>query len=159
MDAYFGYNQINMNSLDVPKTESMSNICNYYYNVMPLRFKNIDTTYRMLMNVVLSNQIGCTLEVYIDDMVVKTHEEENQCGDLEDILKSVKRYNMRLNPTKCSFGVHAGKFLGFMLTRIGIKVNPDKYQTIKDMRSPTTIKEVKKVTRRLTVLSKFLSCA
>lgn len=72
------------------------------------------------------DQIGKNLEVYIDDMVVKTEEGKNHSEDLEDILSSIRKHGMRLNPIKCSFGVQAGKFLGFMLTNRGIEANPDK---------------------------------
>ncbi|MCI77227.1 hypothetical protein A2U01_0098497, partial [Trifolium medium] len=66
-------------------------------------------------------------------MVVKTAEEGEQDKDLADILSLVRRYNMRLNPTKCSFGVQAGKFLGLLLTHRGIEANPEKCQAIIDM--------------------------
>ncbi|PNX64467.1 gag-pol polyprotein, partial [Trifolium pratense] len=89
----------------------MSNTCNYFYNVMPFGLKNAGATYQRLMDRVFSEQIGKNLEVYIDDMVVKTSEENQHGEDLLDILKSVRKYNMRLNPAKCSFGVQAGKFL------------------------------------------------
>jgi hypothetical protein len=65
---------------------------------------------------------------------------------------------MRLNPAKCSFGIQAGKFLGFLLTRRGIEANPNKCQAIIDMKSPSNIKEVQYVTGRLVALSRFLSC-
>ncbi|WJX77767.1 hypothetical protein P8452_61043 [Trifolium repens] len=116
MDTYSGYNQIKMNPADAPHTAFMTNTCNYFYNVMPFGLKN--------------------LEVYIDDMVVKTTEAGEHDQDLSDILASVRKYNMRLNPAKCSFGVQSGKFLGFMLTNRGIEANPDKCQAIIDMRSP-----------------------
>jgi hypothetical protein len=101
------------------------------------------------MDRVFANQIGRNLEVYIDDMVVKTGKEGNHHSDLEEILSSVRKYNMRLNPTKCSFGVQAGKFLGFMLTNRGIEANPEKCQAIIDMRSPETVKEVQQLTGRI----------
>jgi hypothetical protein len=66
---------------------------------------------------------------------------------------------MRFNPAKCSFGVQAGKFLGFMLTRRGIEANPEKCQAIINMRSPTSVKEVQQLTGRIAALSRFLSCA
>ncbi|MCI46182.1 hypothetical protein A2U01_0067422, partial [Trifolium medium] len=87
------------------------------------------------MDRVFSEQIGKNLEVYIDDMVVKTAKEGEQEKDLANILASVRRYNMRFNPAKCSFGVQAGKFLGFLLTHRGIEANPEKCQAIIDMRS------------------------
>ncbi|GAU32939.1 hypothetical protein TSUD_153560 [Trifolium subterraneum] len=120
---------------------------------------NAGTTYQRLMDRVFQKQIGKNLEVYIDDMVVKTAKEGDHDRDLEEILKEVRRYNMRLNPAKCSFGVQAGKFLGFMLTSRGIEANPEKCQAIINMRSPTTVKEVQQLTGRIAALSRFLSCA
>jgi hypothetical protein len=92
-------------------------------------------------------------------MVVKTTKSGTYDQDLSDILALVRKYNMRLNPAKCSFGVQSGKFLGFMLTNRGIEANLDKCQAIIDMRSPTSIKEVQQLTGRIAALSRFLSCA
>ncbi|MCI27304.1 hypothetical protein A2U01_0048502 [Trifolium medium] len=92
-------------------------------------------------------------------MVVKNDNESEHDQDLGDILASVIKYNMRLNPAKCSFGVQAGKFLGFMLTNRGIEANPEKCQAIIDMRSPNSVKEVQQLTGRIVALSRFLSCA
>ncbi|GAU22916.1 hypothetical protein TSUD_326890 [Trifolium subterraneum] len=116
-------------------------------------------TYQRLMERVFMEQIGKNLEVYIDDMVVKTEKKGEHDKDLDDILKSVKKYNMRLNPAKRSFGVHTGKFLGFLLTHRGIEANPDKRQAIINMRSPTSVKEVQQLTGRIAALSRFLSCS
>ncbi|MCI21844.1 gag-pol polyprotein, partial [Trifolium medium] len=159
MDAYSGYNQIKMNPADAPYMAFMSNTCNYFYNVMPFGLKNVGATYQRLMDKVFSNQIGKNLEVYIDDMVVKTADDGEHDKDLADILQSVRKYNMRLNPAKCSFGVQAGKFLGFLLTHRGIEANPEKCQAIIDMRSPTSVKEVQQLTGRIAALSRFLSCS
>jgi hypothetical protein len=159
MDAYSGYNQIKINTADAPHTAFMTNTCNYYYNAMPFGLKNAGATYQRLMDRVFSEQIGRNVEVYIDDMVVKTTEEGEHDQDLGDILASVRKYNMRLNPAKCSFGVQSGKFLGFMLTSRAIEANPDKCQAIIDMRSPTTVKEVQQLAGRIAALSRFLSCS
>jgi hypothetical protein len=142
MDAYSGYNQIKMNPTDAPHTTFMTNTCNYFYNVMPFGLKNAGATCQRLMDRVFSEQISKNIEVYIDDMVVKTTESGTHDQDLSDILASVRKYNMRLNPTKCSFGVQSGKFLGFMLTNRWIEANLDKCQAITYMRSPTSVKEV-----------------
>jgi hypothetical protein len=109
---------------------------------MPFGLKNAGATYQRLMDRVFSQQIGRNLEVYIDGMVVKTPEEGDHNKDLAEILTFVRKYNMRLNSVKCSFGVQAGKFLGFMLTRRGIEANPEKCQAIINVRSPTSVKEV-----------------
>ncbi|PNY16673.1 hypothetical protein L195_g013398, partial [Trifolium pratense] len=116
-------------------------------------------TYQRLMDRVFSEQIGKNLEVYIEDMVIKTTEKGEHDQDLADILKSVRKYNMRLNPAKCSFGVQAGKFLGFILTHRGIEANPEKCQVIINMRSPSSVKEVQQLTGRIAALSRFLSCS
>jgi hypothetical protein len=106
MDAYSGYNQIRMNAADAPNTAFMTNTCNYFYKVMPFGLKNAGATYQRLMDRVFAQQIGRNLEVYIDDMVVKTPEEGDHSQDLAEILASVRKFNMRLiNPAKCSFGV------------------------------------------------------
>lgn len=139
IDAYSRYNQIRMDLLDVPKIAFISNHDNYYYNVMPLRLKNTDATYQRLMDAVFTHQIGQNLEVYVDDMIIKIEEEHSHADDLEDILQSVRRYDMRLNLVKCSSGVQAGKFLGFMLTMKGIEANPYKCRAVIDMRSPTSV--------------------
>nr|KYP46154.1 Uncharacterized protein K02A2.6 [Cajanus cajan] len=89
---------------------------NYCYRVMPFGLKNVGATYQRLMDKVFSEQIGRNLEVYVDDMVIKTKSIEEHVKDLEEIFKQIKKHNMRLNPEKCVFGVHGGKFLGFMIT-------------------------------------------
>ncbi|GAU47407.1 hypothetical protein TSUD_403880 [Trifolium subterraneum] len=135
MDAYSRYNQIKMNTIDAPHTAFMSNTCNYHYIIMPFGLKNVGATYQRLMDRVFAHQIGKNLEVYIDDMVVKTTSKGEHHEDLRDILASVRKYNMRLNPVKCSFGVQA------------------------DMRSPTSVKKVQQLTGGIAALSRFLSCA
>lgn len=72
-------------------------------------------------------------------MVINTHEEANHYGDLEGILKSFRKYNIHSNPTKCSFGVHAGEFLGFMLIKRWIEANPDKFHAMINIRSPIIV--------------------
>lgn len=79
-------------------------------------------------------------------------------GDLKENLESIRSFNMRINPDKCTFGVQVDKFLGLMLTHRGIKANPDKCQTIIDMRNLTSVKEVNKLTSRITALYQFMSC-
>lgn len=90
-------------------------------------------------------------------MVVKTPKEWNLLSDLEDIWRSVRSYSMWLYHIKCSFEVQSGKFLGFMPTRRWIKVNPNKWHTIIEIRSPTIVKEVWQLTGRLATLSRCIS--
>lgn len=116
IDAYSGYNQIRMHAPDVEKTTFMSNRVNYCYKVMPFGLKNAGATYQRLMDKVFEGQIGRNMEVYVDDIVVKTEEPSKHAEDLREIFSQVLKYNMRLNPEKCNFGIKSRKFLGFMLT-------------------------------------------
>lgn len=126
MDAYSDYNQIKIDLMGAATTTFMSNHDYYYYNDMPFRLKNTCVTYQRLMDTMFLKQIERNLEVYIDDMTVKTSEGKSHTPDLEYIMELIRIYNMLLNSAKCSFEVQRGKFIGFMLTKIGIKANPNK---------------------------------
>ena len=82
---------------------------------MPFGLKNVGATYQRLMNKMFANQIGRNVQVYVDDMLVKSQREENHLKDLEETFGTLRSYNMKLNWSKCAFGVTAGKFLGFMV--------------------------------------------
>ena len=97
------------------------------------------------------------MEVYVDDMLVKSKEELAYLDDLRETLATLKQYQMKLNPSKCVFGVASGKFLGFMVSQRGIKANSEKVQAIINMVSPRTIKEVQKLTGRIAALNRFVS--
>lgn len=157
MDAYLGYNQIRMYPFDAEKMTFMTKGANYYYEVMPFRLKNAGATYQRLMDKIFADQMGRNMEAYVDDMVVKSRTEKDHLADLQELFDTLARYSLKLNPEKCSFGLQAGKFLGFMLTGRGIEANPDKYSAIINMRSPTTVKEVPKLTGRVAALARFLS--
>ncbi|GAU30269.1 hypothetical protein TSUD_384900 [Trifolium subterraneum] len=111
MDAYSGYNQIKMAEIDKKKTVFMTETGNYYYNVMPFGLKNAGATYQRMMNKVFHNEIGDMLEVYMDDMIVKSEEEIDHTLHLKRVFDQARKFNMRFNPEKCTFGVKAGKFL------------------------------------------------
>lgn len=95
----------------------------YYYKVMPFGLKNAGTTYQRLMTKIFKPLIGRTVEVYIDDIVVKSKTQSEHTQHLEETFRLMRMYNMKLNPAKCVFGVSAGKFLGFMVTQRRIEVN------------------------------------
>jgi len=121
MDAYSGYNQIPMAEEDKKKTTFMTESGNYYYNVMPFDLRNAGATYQCMMNKVYDKELlGDILEVYMDDMIAKSHQEVDHVAHLKRVFEQTRKYNMRLNPKKCTFGVQAGKFLGFYLTKKGI---------------------------------------
>ena len=89
-----------------------------------------------------SKKIGRTMEVYVNDMLVKSKEESAHLDDLQETFTILKQYQMKLNPSKCAFGVVSGKFLGFMVSQRGIEANPENVLAILDMTSPKTVKEV-----------------
>ena len=89
-----------------------------------------------------SKQIERNMEVYVDDILVKSKEELTFLDDLKETFAILKQYQMKLNPSKCAFGVALGKFLEFMLSQRGIEASPEKVRVILDMASPKTIKEV-----------------
>ena len=99
------------------------------------------------------------MEVYIDDMLVKSTTVELHIGHLSEAFQILRNYNMKLNPAKCAFGVSAGKFLGFIVNHRGIEANPDKIKAVLDMPSPSGIKEVHRPTERIATLSGFVSRA
>ncbi|XP_016206752.1 uncharacterized protein LOC107647148 [Arachis ipaensis] len=116
MDDYSRYNQIPMHQPDQEKTSFLTPKANYCYVVMPFELKNAGTTYQRLMNKVFADHIGKLMEVYVDDMLVKTQSEEMLLPNPAEVFSTIRKHGMRLNPTKCTFAVEAGKFLGFMLT-------------------------------------------
>ena len=86
---------------------------------MPFGLKNAGVTYQRLVNKMFSKQIGRNMEVYVDDMLVKSKEELAHMDNLKQTFTTLKQYQMRLNPSKCIFGVASGKFLGFMVSQRG----------------------------------------
>lgn len=97
------------------------------------------------------------MEIYVNDMQVKSAKARTHKADLRETFKTLRKYNMKLNPAKCAFGVRAGKFLGYMVTERGVEANPKKAQAIINMQPPRNIREVQILTGSLTALSRFIS--
>ena len=116
MDAFSGYNQIKMDEEDQEKTAFIISQGLYCYKVMPFGLKNAGAMYQRLVNKMFNKQIGRNMEVYVDDMLIKSKEELAHLDDLKETFTSLKQYQMKLNPSKCVFGVASGKFLGFMVS-------------------------------------------
>ena len=115
MDAFSSYNQISTDPDDQEKTSFLIGQGNYCYRVMPFGLKNAGATYQRLVNRMFQKQIGTTMEVYIDDMLVKSTTAELHIAHLSEAFQILREYNMKLNPAKCAFGLSAGKFLGFIV--------------------------------------------
>ncbi|RDX97991.1 hypothetical protein CR513_19162, partial [Mucuna pruriens] len=129
-----------MHPRDEEKTTFIIDLGTFCYRVMPFGLKNVRATYQRLMDKIFEKIIGTDVEVYVDDMVVKSTVVTNHCKALERVFQVLRRHQLKLNPEKCSFGA-----------------NLKKCQAIINIRSPLTVKEVQQLARRITTLSRFLS--
>ena len=111
------------------------------------------------MNKMFAHQIGRNVQVYVDDMLVKSRREENHLEDLKETFNTLRSYIMKLNPGKCAFRVTVGKFLGFMVSQRGVKANPNKIQAIMEMAPPRNVKEVQSLNGKIAALNRFMSRA
>ena len=110
-----------------------------------------------MMTKMFESQLGKNIEIYIDDMVVKSKMVSEYLGDLRTIFEILRNQKLRLSASKCSFGVELGKFLGYMVTHGGIEVNSDQIKAINNLRSPRNPKEVQKLTEMAAALNIFIS--
>ena len=111
----------------------MSLLLDYHYKVIPFNLKNARATYQKMITKMFEPQLGKNVEIYIDDMVVKSKLESEHINNLRNIFEILRRHKLRLNASKCSFGVRSGKFLGYMVTHCGIEVNPDQIKAINNL--------------------------
>ena len=158
-DAFSEYNQISMDPNDQEKTSFVTGQGIYCYRVMPFELKNAGATYQRLENRMFQKQIGTFMEVYIDDMLVKSIKAELHITHLVEVFQILKSYNMKLNPAKCAFGVSVEKFLGFIVNNRGIEANPDKIKIVLDMLPSSNIKDIQRLTGRIVELRRFISRA
>lgn len=123
--------------------------------------KNVGATYYKLVNKMFVDLIEKIMEVYVDDMLVKSLKVEDHAKHLDEAFRILRRYGMRLNPLKCAFGVASGKFLGYMINQRGIEANPkaEKIKALIEIRLPKKTKELQNLTGRIASLSRFVSKA
>ena len=155
MDAFSSYNQIRMDPNDQEKTSFVIGQGTYCYQVMPFGLKNVEAIYQRLVNRMFQKYIGASMEVYIDDMLVNSIKSELHVDHLDESFQVLKDYKMKLNPTKCAFGVSVGKFLGFIVNSRGIEANPNKIKVMLDIRPPSNTKEIQRLIGRIATLSRF----
>ena len=136
LDAFSGYHQIPMHPPDVEKTAFITPYGLFCYNVMPFCLKNAGATYQRLVTKMFRPLMGKTMEVYIDDMLVKSKECPDHAKHLQETFELLRAYRMKLNPSKCAFRVSACRFLGFIVTQRGIEVNPAQLKAILESRLP-----------------------
>ena len=153
LGAFQGYHQILLSPSVQEKTAFCDPNKNYHYCVMPFGLKNAGSTYQRMITRMIERQIGRS----IDDMVVKSKEVEEHLVDLGETFSVLREYKLRLNASKCSFGVSSGKFLGYMITHRRIEVNPKQIKAINNLHPSWNPKEVQRLIGMTAALNRFIS--
>ncbi|XP_074374612.1 uncharacterized protein LOC141715023 [Apium graveolens] len=156
MDAFSGYNQVRMNPEHISKTAFITHRAVYTFIMMPFGLINAGATYQKMMNTIFKSQLGWNMESYVDGMISKSLTIPDHIKDLKECFDNLRRYNMKLNPQKCVFGVPSGKFLGFLVRERGIEANPEKINNIIEMKIPHTQKDIQKLDGCLAALRRFI---
>ncbi|KAL0293309.1 UNVERIFIED_CONTAM: Transposon Tf2-12 polyprotein [Sesamum radiatum] len=157
MDGSSRYNQIRM----APADEELTAFCTpkgiYCYKVMPFGLKNAGATYQRAMQKIFDDMLHKNVECYVDDLVVKSKKRENHFHDLRKVFERLRRYRLKMNPSKCAFGVTSGKFLGFIVPQQGIEIEQAKIDAILRMPEPRNIHKLKSLQGKLAYLRRFIS--
>ena len=140
LDAFQGYHQIALAFEYQEKTSFITPEGNYHYTVMPFGLKKAGAKYQRMVTQMFKDQIGETIEVYIDDIVVKGRRSEEHVSNLVKVFEKLRQHKLHLNVDKCAFSVGLGKFLGYMITTWGIEVNPDQITAIQQLNLPGNLK-------------------
>jgi hypothetical protein len=132
LDGNAGYNQFFMAKEDVSKTvfRCLRFVSLFKWVVMTFGLKNASATYQRAMNLIFHDLLGVLMEVYIDDVVVKSVGFEEHMTDIQLLLERMKKYGLQMNLLKCSFGVTSGRLLGFIVHEHGIQIDPKKIESI-----------------------------
>ena len=157
LDAFSGYHQILMHPPDAEKTSFITPHGLFCYNVMPFGLKNAGATYQRLVTKMFRPLLGSSMEIYIDDMLVKSKQRPDHAAHFQQAFDLLREYGMKLNPIKCAFGVSANKFIGFMVTQRGIEANHGQLKAILQSSAPSSKKEIQRLTGRLAALGRFIS--
>ncbi|XP_052485125.1 uncharacterized protein LOC105779055 [Gossypium raimondii] len=143
MDGFSRYNQLKMHPKDVGKTTFITLSGTFCYKVISFGLKNTRITYQRAMVTLFHDMIHKEIEVYVDDMITKSRTEEEHVQVLRKLFLRLRKFQLKLNPTKCTFGARSGKLLGFVVSGKGIEIDPDKVKVIRDLSPPRTQKEVR----------------
>lgn len=126
LDLYKGYHQVLMDEEDAAKTAFITDFGVFAYRKMPFGLKNAGDTYQKMVDTIFHHHIGKTVEVYVDDIIIKRKKKDTSVADLQAVLLLLREVNLKLNPQKNTFVVPSGKFLGCWITQEGLKVNHQK---------------------------------
>jgi hypothetical protein len=157
LDCYSGYHQIALHPDDEDKTTFIMPHGIYCYKIMTCGLKNAGATYQKAIQKCLKSQIGKNIEAYVDNVDVKTTEEDKLIADLTETFANLREFQWKLNPTKCIFNVPSGLLLGFMVGHRGIKANPSKVNAICKMAKPSNKKDVMNLIGIMAALGRFIS--
>jgi hypothetical protein len=157
LDCYSGYHQIAIKEEDQEKTAFITLFGAYCYTTMSFGLKNVGATYQRAIQACFKRQLNKNVKAYVDDVVVKTRDSNTLIDDLEKTFASLHEYRWKLNPNKCVFGVPSGKLLGLIISQRGIEANPEKISAITNMKAPTGIKDVQKLTGCMAALNRLIS--
>ena len=157
MDGFSGYNQIKIAPKDMTKTTFTIECGIYCYTVMPFGLKNAGATYQRMATTLLYDMMHNEVEVYVDDMIVKSRGREGHIANLRKFFERINEYRLRSNPQKCTFGVTTGKLLGFLVSDRGIEVDLSKIKTILDMPPPKCEKEIRGFLGQSQYISQFIT--
>ncbi|XP_039686971.1 uncharacterized protein [Medicago truncatula] len=159
LDGYSGYNQIFIAEEDIAKTafRCPGALGCYEWLVMPFGLKNAGVTYQRAMNLMFHDFIENFMQVYIDDIVVKSSSEERHLEHLRQSFEKMRQYGLKMNPLKCAFEVCAGDFLGFVVHKKGIEINQNKTKAIIETKAPSTKKELQSLLGKINFLRRFIS--
>nr|AAM08865.1 Putative retroelement [Oryza sativa Japonica Group] len=160
MDGNAGYNQIFMVEEDIHKTafRCPGAIGLFEWVVMTFGLKRAGATYQRAMNYIFHDLIGWLVEVYVDDVVVKSKEIENHIANLRKVFERTRKYGLKMNPTKCAFGVSARQFLGFLVHERGIEVTQRSINAIKKIQPPEDKKKLQELIGKLRHYPLFNEC-
>ena len=141
---------------DREKTSFITEWGTYCYRVMPFGLKKAGATYQRATTTLFHDMMHRDVEVYVDDMIVKSRDGADHWATLERFFQRIRCFRLRLNPKKCTFGVTYGKLLGYMISERGIKADPDKIKAILDMSPPQTETEIRGFLGRFQYISRFV---
>ncbi|KAA3458454.1 gag/pol polyprotein [Gossypium australe] len=149
--------KIKMHPEDMAKTTFITLWGTFCYKVMPFGLKNAGATYQRAMVALFHDMMHKEIEVYVDDMIAKSRTEKEHVEVLKKLFLRLRRFQLKLNPTKCTFGARSGKLLGFVVSEKGIEVDSDKVKAIQDLPPPRTQKEVRGFLGRPNYIARFIS--
>jgi len=159
MDGNAGYNQIFIAEEDIPKTafRCPSHIGLFEWIVTTFGLKNAGATYQRAMNYIFHEFIGKLVEIYIDDVVVKSGDFIKHLADLRKVLGCTRKHGLKLNPNKCAFGVSVEQFLGFMVHQRGIEISRRSIDAINKIVAPTNKTELQSLISKINFIRRFIS--